>query len=97
MAVGSAVFVGPTSVGNGSFLDLQATSGQEWVIHNLGLPPAASGYELHTYDGSTSTLVDTLDGSVYNVLLHCTNTKRWRVKNVSGGSLVLMADGVQQV
>lgn len=95
MAIGDVRSSGPTSVADDAFMDVQATSGEEWVIHNLYLPAAASGYELHWYDGSTSQQVDTLSGALYNCMFHVTNTRRIRVKNVVGSSQNLGYDGVQ--
>jgi hypothetical protein len=95
MARGDVKAAGPTSVSNNAFLDIQAGSGEEWVIHNLYLPAFTNGYELHWYDGTTSEKIDTLSGSLYNAMAHVTNTRRLRVKNVSGVSQNLGFDGVQ--
>lgn len=95
MAVGDVKGSGPTSVSNNAHMDVQATSSEEWVIHNLYLPPFANGYELEWYDGSTAQKVDTLQGPLYNAMFHVTNTRRIRVKNVTGSSQNLGFDGVQ--
>lgn len=95
MAKGEVVSAGPTSVADDAFLDTQPAAGTEVTIHNLYLPPAASGYELHWYDGSTSQMIDTLSGPLYNCMFHVTNTRRIRVKNVVGSSQNLGYDGIQ--
>lgn len=94
MARGQAFAGGPTTVTDTSFLTIQPSAGLEAVIHNLYLPAAGSGYELHWYDGSTSEKIDTLSGSLYNCLFHVTNARYLRVKNVSGASRNCGWDGV---
>jgi hypothetical protein len=95
MAVGEIRAGGPSSVANAAWLDIQAASGEEWVIHNLYLPTFTDGYELEWYDGSTAQKIDTLSGSLYGCVFHVTNTRRLRVKNVTGSSQNLGWDGVQ--
>ena len=95
MAVGDVKAGGPSSVANNSYLDVQAGASEEWVIHNLYLPAFTNGYELEWYDGSTAQKIDTLSGSLYNAMFHVGNTRRIRVKNVTGSSQNLGYDGVQ--
>lgn len=95
MAQGEVFSAGPSAVADAAFMDVQPGASVEAVIHNLYLPAAANGYELHWYDGTTSEKIDTLQGSLYNCMIHVTNSRRIRVKNVSGSSQNLGYDGVQ--
>lgn len=81
------------SVANGAYLSMQPGSGEEIVVHNLGHAGAA---ELYFYDGTNLLLMDSdaAGGSWIGVYLHCTATKYYQVKNVSGGSALLSYDGV---
>ena len=92
MAVGD-VTCDLQSIANGSYLDIQPGSGVEWVIHNITFAGAS---ELHYYDGSNDITADTSAGAgmLANMALHCTNSKRYRVKNTSGGSIYISYDGV---
>jgi hypothetical protein len=94
MAAGDVANFGPTSTANGSFLDLQPSAGVEVVIHNIGY---AGAMELYYYDGANSVKMDedATAGSRMAVFLHCTNSKYYRIKNVSGGTVYLSADGMQ--
>lgn len=95
MAKGDVYAVGPTSVADDAYLDLQVSAGVEVVVHNVYLPPFVGGYEVEWYDGSTAQKVDVWDGSVYNAMLHVGNTRRIRIKNVTGSSQNLGFDGIQ--
>lgn len=90
---GEAAIVGPTSVANNGFLDLQPGSGTEWIIHNYSY---AGAMELYFYDGTNSVKADedTTAGSRRGEQLHVTNTKYYRIKNISGASALICADGV---
>lgn len=92
MAQGVAYIVGPTSVANGSFLDLIPGSG-EAVVHNIYVP-SGSAVEYYWYDGTNSIKFDSDTVGRDNQQYHVTTTVYVRVKNVSGGSIYLGADGM---
>jgi hypothetical protein len=92
MAAGDIANFGPTSTGDAAYLALQPGSGVEVVVHNIGY---AGAMELYFYDGTNQVKVweDTTAGGMLNLQLHCTNSKYYRIKNVSGGTVYLCADG----
>jgi len=93
MAVGDTLWFGPSSVANNAFLDLQPSGTVEVSVNNIA---HAGSCELYAYDGTNdagpASLVGT--GVETNLALHCTNAKRYRVKNVSGGSIIISAEGI---
>lgn len=93
MAAGTVYQLGPTSTANGSYLDIQPASGDEVVIHNIYY---AGAVEFEYYDGTNTIKFDsdTTSGARLVCAFHCTNSKRVRVKNVSGGSIYIAADGI---
>jgi hypothetical protein len=92
MAAGDAYVVGPASVANNGYLDLATTSSLEAVIHNIGVP---GGAELHFFDGTNDVLVGTVTSNGwFNQAYHITQTKRYRVKNTSGSTVFMYADGI---
>lgn len=95
MAAGDVFQEGPTSTADDAFLDIQPGSGVEWVIHNV-LVDRGVAVEFYYYDGTNSILfdADSVDGTRYMLNLHVTNGTRVRIKNVSGGTIFLAADGI---
>lgn len=93
MAAGDAYQSGPTSVANNAYLDLAQSSGVEVVVHNAYY---AGAVEFYWYDGTNQILFDndSQAGTRGNRDWHCTNTKRVRIKNVSGSSILIAADGM---
>ncbi len=95
MAAGDVFQEGPTSTTDDSWLDIQPGASVEWVIHNVyvGLGVAV---EFEYFDGTNIILFDSdaVDGTRFMVNWHVTNTNRVRVKNVSGGTVYLAADGI---
>ncbi len=93
MAAGDVANFGPTSTATGAYLDLQPSAGVEVVIHNIAYE---SSMELYYYDGTNQILVDTdsTGGSRLGLFLHCTNAKRYRIKNTDAASKFLSADGM---
>jgi hypothetical protein len=93
MAAGDAVVGFSTAVANNGFVDIQPGAAIEWVIHNIYYEGAV---EIYWYDGSTDIKfdADTTAGARLNLALHCTNAKRIRVKNVSGGAQDIGYDGM---
>lgn len=94
MAQGAAVVNITASVANGSSLDIQPSTGVEWVIHNLYWGGAV---ELYWTDGTNTIKFDTdsSTGGRLGTVFHCTHSTWVRIKNVSGGALSLGYDGVQ--
>lgn len=95
MATGDVFQEGPTSIADAGFLDIQPAASVEWVIHNVYVPLDVD-VEFYYYDGTNSILFDSdaVDGTRYMLNLHVTNGTRVRVKNVSGASAYLAADGI---
>ena len=94
MAAGDAYVVLSATVTNGSFVDLQPSAGTEVVVHNIYMPEGAA-YELYWYDGTNTLKIDH-DAAVgrTNMQFHCTNGKWIRIKNTSGASQNIGADGM---
>jgi hypothetical protein len=92
LAVGDTIN-GITSVAAGAYLDLQPTGTVAWVIHNIY---HGSDIQLEYYDGTNSCIFDTDAGSgVYGKFaFHCTNGIRIRVKNTTGGAILIGYDGI---
>lgn len=93
MAAGDAYMVEPQTVTDTSFLAFQPSAGVEVVVHNVSVPEGKT-FEVHYYDGTDDILVGTFTTSLWNLQLHCTNANYYRVKNVSGGSIIMGADGM---
>jgi hypothetical protein len=93
MAAGDVANFGPTSTADAAFLALQPSAGVEVVIHNFGYDGAM---ELYFYDGTNQVKMDEdfSAGSRTGQFLHCTNAKYYRIKNVSGATGYLCADGI---
>lgn len=92
MAAGDAYLVGPTSTADDAFLDL-VPGGGEIVIHNIYVPVGTS-VELYWSDGMTDILIDSGSESFATWQFHASDTVYLRVKNVSGTSADLGADGM---
>ncbi len=95
MAAGDVFQEGPTSIADLGFLDVKAAASGEVVIHNVYVPLDID-VEFYYYDGTNSILfdADAVDGTRFMVNWHVTDTTRVRVKNVSGGTVFLAADGI---
>jgi hypothetical protein len=95
MAAGDAYIKAPTSTTNGSFLDLQPGASVEVVIHNI-YAPTGSAYEVYYSDGTNNILVLSMPtgGGALNLQHHCSNSYYVRVKNTSGSTVYLSADGM---
>ena len=94
MAAGDAVIVGLTSETNNSSLTIQPGASIEWVIHNIHVPEG-SAWELYRTDGTNPIKIDH-DAAVgrYNLQLHATNAQYYTLKNVSGATIFVAADGM---
>lgn len=81
------------SLADNAFLLLQPPSTEEWTIHNLHWN---GSIELYFTDGSN----DILDGSSLtsgarlNNYLNCRNNLYYKLKNISGDTLLVGYDGV---
>lgn len=95
MAAGDVFQEGPTSISDDAHLDIQPGSTIEWVIHNVYVPEG-SAVEFYYYDGTITIKFDSdaVDGTRFNQNWHATNGTYVRVKNVSGGALIIAADGI---
>lgn len=84
---------GISSVNNDAYLDIQPSSTEEWAVHNIYF---AGAVEMYFYDGSNELLFASEPAAgVYACHdFHCTNTRRIRVKNKSGSSMLIGYDGV---
>lgn len=93
MAAGDIYQAGPTSVANAGFFAIQPSAGTTVVVHNIYY---AGAVELYYFDGTNSILFDSdaTAGGRLNLRHHCSNTKYVRAKNVSGGSILIAADGL---
>lgn len=93
MAVGD-VKSAVQSVAAGGYLDIQPSSGEEWVIHNIY---HEGDVQLELYDGTNSLIFDTDAGAgVYaKYSFHVTNAIRIRVKNTAASAKLIGYDGVQ--
>lgn len=83
---------GSSSVADDNYLDLQPASGVEWVVHNIKW---SDDIEIYSYDGTNAIKIfAATDFGFLPCEFHCSNTKYYRVKNVSGGSQYISFDGV---
>ena len=94
MAVGDVFDVVITSVANNGFQDVRPGAGVEVVIHNVYYGGAI---ELYKSDGTNQIRIysDTQGGSLVSAALHATQTRYLRIKNISGASIFVSADGIQ--
>lgn len=94
MAAGDVVSGFSTSVANNGFMTIQASTGQEWVIHNIYY---AGAVEFYVTDGTNSIKFDSDTGAGARLggVFHVTETKYLQVKNVAGTTAHLAYDGIQ--
>ena len=93
MAIGDAVSV-VANVADDDYLSLITSgAGVETIIHNISHNGSA---ELYFFDGSNYILMDTdtTAGAWMGLTIHCTFTNYYKVKNISGGTIYMHADGV---
>lgn len=95
MAAGDAYIKAPTSTASGSFLDLQPSAGVEVVVHNIYVA-TGSAYEVYYSDATNHILALSMPagGAALNLQLHCSNTYFVKVKNTSGSTIYMSADGM---
>lgn len=81
------------SIADTAYLTIQPGVGVEWSIHNIDF---AGAVQISKYDGTDEVVfrIETAAGE-YACVRHVTNGQYLRVKNVSGGTLVIGYDGVQ--
>jgi len=95
MAAGDVIIFGPTSVASGSYLDLQPGTDVEISIHNINHEAAI---QLYFYDSSTASLVPSIPVAdatpLVTMALRGTNSKYYRVKNLSASAQLISADGL---
>jgi hypothetical protein len=94
MAAGDIFSAGPTSIADTAFMDIQPGASVNVVITNIYY---AGAVEFYWYDGTNSIKFDfdTTFGARLNVSHHCNNSRRVRVKNVSGGAIYMGYDGLE--
>lgn len=99
MAYGDVYIKGVESITGSSdptfyYFVTQPSSGVEVVIHNVLHSDSA---ELQFYDGTNYIPIDVHAGSGgwLGLFLHCTNSKYYRVKNISTSANLISCDGVQ--
>lgn len=94
MAIGDIYTQGISSIAASGYFSIQPVSGAEVVIHNIN---HSSDAILEFYDGSNFIQIDTHTGNGrwMGMFLHCTNTKYYRVKNITASSIFISCDGVQ--
>lgn len=92
-ALGDAYVQYSNDLADDGYLDLLPAAGGELVIHNIYHEGAI---EVYWYDGTNEVLIDEAStGGVMSWLsYHCTDSIRIRVKNVSGGTDDVGADGM---
>lgn len=95
MAAGDAYIKAPASTASGSYLDLQPGASVEVVIHNIYVA-TGSAYEVYYSDATNNILALSMPagGAALNLQMHCSNTYYVRVKNTSGSTIYLSADGM---
>lgn len=93
MALGS-IIQGLSVVASGGFLNIQASSGQEWVIHNV-YHSGAVHYQW--YDGTTPLSFTSVScgNAETNLQFHVTNSIYVRIQNTTTVSQFIGYDGVQ--
>lgn len=84
-----------TLVATGAYLDIQPSTGVEWVIHNIYHEADVELY-YHDTENSYNLLfaTDTAGGVFADFFFHCTNEHRIRVKNTNASSKLIAYDGV---
>lgn len=87
---------GLTLIANGEYFDIKPSSGVEWIIHNITYDGAV---ELYFSDGTNNLNFDsdTGKGARLGFVYRCTNTRYYRVKNVSGAPILVGFDGIQSL
>lgn len=87
-----------SSVANGSYLTIQPSAGQEYIVQNI-YGPYGSALELYRTDGTNDIKIDyaNSEGGWGLVKHFVTNGIYLKVKNVSGGSIYVGYDGVRIV
>ena len=93
MAIGDVYSQGITSIAASGYFSIQPTSGTEIVVHNISHSTDAA---LEFFDGINFIQIDTQtgSGSWMGMFLHCTNSKYYRVRNISGEVNFISCDGV---
>lgn len=91
MATGDK-FTGFSSVADTSYLDIQPSSGDEAVIHNIYVDGSV---EVYVSDDTNEIKIGDYTDSLLYFAFHVTNSQFLRVKNTSGGSLYIAYDGVK--
>jgi hypothetical protein len=94
MAAGVARFFAANALADNSYLDLDPGSGVETVIHNCG---GSGAWELYFNNGTNDIgpiHSGTANEALMNAQMHCSDTSYYRMKNVSGTTANLWADGM---
>lgn len=94
MAAGDIYAQGITSVAASGYFSIQPPDGVEIVIHNIN---HSTDSVLEYFDGTNFIQIDTQSGSGgwMGMFLHCTDTKYYRIKNISSSTNLISCDGIQ--
>ena len=95
MAAVGDMFDAMTSIANGAYIDIQPAASHEVVIHNIYWV-TGSDVEVYRYDGANEVKMQPTnnDGLIAFYAFHCNNTRRIRVKNISGAPMYIAYDGI---
>ena len=95
MAAGDAYIKAPASTASGSYLDLQPAGSVEVVVHNIYVA-TGSAYEVYYSDATNHILALSMPsgGAAMNLQMHCSNSYFVKVKNTSGSTIYMSADGM---
>ena len=94
MAAGD-VKAGLQSIAAGSFLTIQPSSGEEWIVVNIYVPNSTPS-ELYWTDGTNSILIDSQGtGGWFGYSFHVTNSLYLKVKNTHTSAVYMGYSGIQ--
>jgi hypothetical protein len=92
MAAKGDVVANMASYVQNAYCDIQPPENEHWTIHNI-IVGGTTDAELYRYNGTNEILVD-VGTKWIGIVLHCTNTERYRVKQKGGISQYIAYDGI---
>lgn len=94
MAVDDMVY-GQDTVLDGNTMDIKPTnSGEEWVVHNIYVPPGCSVGVYSTGSIDDILIIQTPFSLIGQFNFHCNGTQYLKLQNDSGNTAVLGFDGI---